>query len=115
MDVLGLLIYLAIIAVSIAAMWVMFTKAGEPGWAAIIPIYNVIVMLKIVGKPVWWIVLLLIPIVSFVIWIILALALARVFGKGGGFGVGLIFLPFIFIPILAFGAAQYVGPEAAAA
>lgn len=89
------------------ALWMVFSKASEPGWAAIVPIYNVIVLLKVAGKPWWWIVLLLIPIVNLILGIIIAIDLARNFGKGGGFAVGLIFLPFIFYPILGFGSARY--------
>lgn len=105
------LIYLAIIAVALAGMWKVFVKAGQPGWAAIIPIYNVIVLLQIVGKPIWWIVLCLIPIVQIFVMILLAVELAKVFGKGIGFAVGLILLPFIFYPILGFGSAQYQGAD----
>ena len=97
----------------IASLWKVFTKAGEPGWAAIIPIYNTIVMLKIVGRPLWWLVLMLIPLVSLVIGIIVCIDLAKSFGKGAGFGIGIILLGFIFVPILAFGDARYVGPAAA--
>ena len=112
--------YIFVIAVSvimIAAMWKVFTKAGKPGWAAIIPIYNIIVLLSIAGKPTWWIVLFLIPIVSFVILILTYVGLANRFGKGGGFAVGLVLLSPIFIPILGFGSAQYQGalPARAAA
>lgn len=99
----------------IIVMWKIFTKAGQPGWAAIIPIYNVIVMLQIAGKPIWWFILMLIPVVNIVIGIIVIIALAKSFGKGGGFAAGLILLGFIFYPILAFGSAQYVGPEGAPA
>jgi hypothetical protein len=113
MEFVGILIYLAIIVFLIVAMWKIFTKAGQPGWASIIPIYNLIVLLKIVGKPAWWFLLLLIPLVNFIIMIILSLRLAAVFGKSGGFGVGLILLPFIFYPILGFGSAQYQGANAA--
>jgi uncharacterized membrane protein YoaK (UPF0700 family) len=88
-------------------MWKLFVKAGEPGWASIIPIYNAIVMLKIAGKPLWWFLLYLIPIVNIVIAIIVTVALAKNFGKDVGFAVGLILLPIIFYPILAFGSAQY--------
>jgi hypothetical protein len=98
--------------VMIAAMWKVFTKAGKPGWAAIIPIYNMIVLLQIAGKPVWWIVLFLIPIVNFVMIILTYVGLANKFGKGGGFAVGLIFLGIIFFPILGFGGAQYQGAVA---
>src|SRR6185436_8158519 len=74
--------------VMIAAMWKVFTKAGKPGWAAIIPIYNCIVLLNIAGKPTWWIILFLIPIVSFIMSILMFVGLAERFGKGGGFAVG---------------------------
>ena len=76
----------------IAAWWKIFSKAGQPGWAAIIPIYNWIVWCKIVGRPWWWILLLLIPFVNLIILIILMIDLAKRFGKGVGFGIGLIFL-----------------------
>ena len=103
------IIYAAVIVLVIAGLWKTFTKAGEPGWAAIIPIYNYIVLLKIIGRPIWWIILLLIPFVNFVVLIIMMIDLAKAFGKGTGFGIGLVFLSFIFIPILGFGDAQYQG------
>ena len=84
----------------------VFDKAGEPGWAAIVPIYNFIVMLRIAGKPGWWILLMLIPGVNLIIMIIAMIALAARFGKGTGFGLGLAFLPPIFLPMLAWGDAQ---------
>jgi hypothetical protein len=108
-----MIIYLAIIVLMIASMWKVFVKAGKPGWAAIVPIYNIIVLLQIVGRPTWWIILFLIPIVSIVIMIMVMIDFAKSFGKGGGFAAGLILLGFIFLPILAFGDAQYVGPAAA--
>jgi hypothetical protein len=109
---LFLLIYLVFIVFEIAAAWIMYTKAGQPGWAVIIPFYNFYVLLKIVGRPGWWLILYFIPIVDLIILIIVALDLAKSFGKGSGFGVGLIFLSFIFVPILAFGSSRYVGPAA---
>lgn len=93
----------------------MFEKAGEAGWKSIIPIYNIIILLKIVGREWWWIVLMLIPIVGFVIWIIVALDLAKVFGRGTGFAIGLIFLTPIFALILGFGSDTYEGTPATAA
>jgi len=105
-----IVLYLAIFVLMIASMWVVFTKAGQPGWAAIVPIYNIIVLLNIVGKPWWWLLLMLIPIVNIVIAIIVYHNLSLSFGKGAGFTVGLIFLAIIFLPILAFGDAKYVGP-----
>lgn len=107
------IIYVALIIFMIASMWRVYTKAGQPGWAAIIPIYNLYIMIKIAGKPGWWLLLFLIPFVNIVIEIIVIVGLAENFGKGGGFAVGLIFLPFIFFPMLAFGSAEYIGQTAA--
>lgn len=92
----------------IAGMWKVFTKAGEPGWACIIPIYNLIVLLKIAGRPAWWFLLMLIPFVNFIILIIVSIDVAKNFGQGTGFGIGLAFLGFIFYPILGFGSARYM-------
>jgi len=107
--IIGLLIALLLIV----AMWKVFTKAGQPGWASIIPIYNLYVWCKIVGRPGWWIILMLIPFVNFIIGIILCIDMAKSFGKGVGFGIGLALLGIIFVPILGFGSAQYQGPSAA--
>ncbi len=96
----------------IAAMWRIFTKAGRPGWVALIPIYNTIVLLEIVGRPWWWLLLMLIPFVNFVVAFIIYNDLAKSFGKGIGFMLGLVFLSFIFFPILGFGNARYLGPAA---
>ena len=104
--------YVAIIVFYLASMWKIFTKAGKPGWAAIIPIYNTLVQLEILGRPWWWLLLMFIPVVNFVIAITIIFDLAKVFGKSTGFGFGLLFLSFIFIPILAFSSAKYVGPTA---
>jgi len=107
--IIGLLIALLIIV----AMWKVFTKAGQPGWASIIPIYNLYVWCKIVGRPWWWILLMLIPFVNFIVAIILCIDMAKSFGKGAGFGIGLALLGIIFWPILGFGSAQYQGPAVA--
>ena len=109
--IVGLLIALFLIV----AMWKVFTKAGQPGWACIIPIYNLYVWCKIVGRPWWWILLMLIPFVNFIIAIILGIDIAKSFGKGAGFGIGLALLGIIFLPILGFGSAQYQGPAVTAA
>jgi hypothetical protein len=106
------IVYIAIIVFEIAALWQVFVKAGRPGWAAIIPIYNYYVILKVVGRPGWWLILYFIPFVNLIVWIIVAIDMAKSFAKSTGFAVGLIFLPFIFIPILGFGAAAYAGPAA---
>jgi hypothetical protein len=104
-----LLIMIPVTVIVIVGMWKVFTKAGKPGWASIVPIYNMIVLLEIAGKPLWWFVLLLIPGVNIVIIILVMIDLAKNFGKGAGFGLGLAFLGFIFFPILGFGDARYMG------
>lgn len=103
-------VYFAIILLIIISMWKIFTKAGKPGWAAIIPIYNIIVLLEIVGKPVWWIILLLIPFVNFFVMLYVAHLLSKSFGKDIVMTILLIILPFVGYPMLAFGDARYVGP-----
>jgi len=110
---IGGILYLAIIVLVIAGFWKVFTKAGKPGWAVIIPIYNIIVLLEITGKPIWWFLLLLLPIVNIVIIIMVYHALSLSFGKGAGFTFGLFLLGFIFIPILGFGDATYTPPQSA--
>ncbi len=95
--------------VMIIALWRIFEKAKEPGWASLIPIYNTIVLLKICGRPWWWIFLLFIPIVNFVLMIVIFADLAKVFGKDTGFAIGLILLTPIFLLILAFDNSQYIG------
>jgi hypothetical protein len=104
-----LLIMIPVMVIVIVGMWKVFTKAGQPGWASIVPIYNMIVLLEIAGKPLWWFVLMLIPFVNIVIFIIVMIDVAKNFGKGAGFGVGLALLGFIFFPILGFGDARYMG------
>jgi Family of unknown function (DUF5684) len=114
-SIFGLIIPLAIIVLMIASLWRVFTKAGQPGWAAIIPIYNAYVLCKIGGKPGWWVILLIIPVVNLVISLLVSLGVAQNFGKGAGFGIGLWLLSIIFYPILAFGDASYGGSPAPAA
>lgn len=109
----ALVVPLLVAVVMIAAMWKVYSKAGQPGWAAIVPIYNIIVLLKVAGRPTWWLVLFLIPLVNVVAIIIVTMDIAKSFGKSTGFGIGMLFLSFIFYPILAFGDARYVGPAAA--
>ena len=108
MGMFGVLAYIGVIVLVIVSIWKIFEKAGKPGWAAIIPIYNMIVLLEIVKKPIWWIVLMLIPLVNIVVAIIVYVELAKAFGKSAGFGIGMIFLSFIFLPLLAFGDDQYL-------
>lgn len=108
-----IIIELLIALLVIVAMWKLFTKAGRPGWAAIIPIYNMYVWCKIVGRPGWWVILMFIPFVNIIIGIIVCIDMAKSFGKGVGFGIGIALLGIIFLPILGFGSAQYQGPSAA--
>jgi Family of unknown function (DUF5684) len=105
-----IVIILAVVVFLIAAMWKIFEKAGQPGWAAIVPIYNLYVLLKIVGKPGWWIILFLIPIVNYVFIIWTYNMLSKSFGKDEAFTAGLVLLGIVFFPILGFGAARYLGP-----
>ena len=109
------LIWFAVVAVLIASLWKIYTKAGQPGWAGIVPIYNIIVLLNIVGRPIWWIVLFCVPFVNFIAFIIIAIDLAKSFGKDIGFAIGMVLLSFIFFPMLAFGDARYLGPSAVGA
>lgn len=109
------LFFFAFAAFMIACQWKVFTKAGEPGWASIVPIYGFLVFLKIIGKPWWWLLLLIIPFVNFVgIFIVMiggTHALSKSFGKDVAFTLGLIFLSPVFYAILAFDKSiVYVGP-----
>lgn len=114
---LGMAALLPIFAVGLAfalfilvAMWKVYTKAGQEGWKAIIPIYNTYILLKIVGKPGWWLLLYFIPFVNIIYMIWTYNMLSKSFGKGEGFTAGLLFLGIIFFPILGFGSAMYQGP-----
>jgi hypothetical protein len=112
--IVGLLILaieLGIFAVMIAGMWKLFVKAGQPGWAAIVPIYNTYVMTQIVGRPIMWFIFTFIPCLNIVAAIMIMIDLAKSFGKDTGYAIGMILLPFIFIPMLGFGDAQYSGPS----
>jgi hypothetical protein len=111
-PVLPFIIAIAIAVVGLVAMWKVFTKAGKPGWAVLVPVYNLIVMLEIAGKPLWWIILFFVPVANVVVAFLTYLGVAHRFGKGTGFGIGLVLLPLIFFPILAFGDARYLGAEA---
>lgn len=108
-STLGIIIALVVAVIEIASFWVLYSKADQPGWAAIIPIYNIWVWLKVIDRPWWWLILLFIPFVNIIVIIAMYLDLAKSFGKGMGFGCGLIILPIIFLPLLAFGGAQYTG------
>lgn len=104
------IIWLAVIIIMFAANWKIYEKAGQKGWASLILVYNTIVLLDIVGKPVWWIFLFLIPGVNIIFAIWVTNLLSKSFGKDEAFTVGLILLSFVFYPILGFGSAKYIGP-----
>jgi hypothetical protein len=105
--IVGFILVIALCVLVVISGWRIYQKAGKPGWASLIPFYNMTTLLQMVNKPLWWVVLLLVPVLNIIIYLILAVRLAHVFGKGRWFGVGLLFLPFIFGPVLAFGKAEY--------
>ncbi len=114
------IILIAILLLYIVSVWKIFTKAGKPGWACLIPIYNFIVFLEVVGRPIWWIILMLIPFVNIIIILILCLDLAKSFGKSAAFGVFMfLFTIFLGLPIfqviIGLGSSTYQGPSAAQA
>ncbi len=109
------IVYIALVVLMIVALWMVFTKAGKPGWAAIIPFYNIWVAWEVAGKPGWWMIFCIIPFVNIVFWIILCALLPPRYGKGVGTVIGLIFLPFIFLPIMGFDSSKYIPPAAPAA
>jgi hypothetical protein len=105
--VVAVVLYVAVAVIVIASMWRLFNKSGQKGWTAIVPILNTLVLLKVVHKELWWIILLFIPCVNIVVLVIVYFGLAEAFGKGAGWGIGILLLPFIFMPALAFGSSQY--------
>jgi hypothetical protein len=110
-----LLFWLAIVVVIIVGMWKVFEKAGQPGWAAIVPIYNIYVLTQIAGRPAWWIVLFLIPIVNFVAALIISMDIAKAFGQSAAWGIVLLFIfGVIGYLMLGFGNYRYTKPAMAA-
>jgi len=105
------LIALLIAVFMIVSMWKIYAKAGQPGWGCLVPFYNIVLMLRIAGKPGWWLIFFFIPVINLVVQIVMLIDVARNFGRGGWFAAGLIFLPIVFFPILAFGDSKYVGKE----
>jgi len=101
------LVSIALAVFFIASGWIVFAKAGDPGWAILVPFYNAYVMIRIAGLPWWCFLLLFVPLANVIVAVIVPFGIAKHFGKGVGFGFGLLFLGFIFYPILAFGSAQY--------
>lgn len=103
MELLGLFFYLAVIVFSIVVLWIVYGKAGKPGWGCIVPIYNIMLLCDIAGKSRWWTVLFFVPLVNIVVDLLLCLGVAKNFRETGAFGVGLWLMPPIFFAILAFG------------
>lgn len=113
MEAIISLIPLLLVLVMIVAWWKVFEKAGQPGWAAFVPIYNIFVFLEIVGRPAWWIILMFIPLVNAIVLFVIAMDMAECFGQSRAWGFFMLGLfGFIGYPLLAFGDAQYSGPHA---
>jgi len=93
---------------TLAGLWKLFDKAGKPAWASIVPIYNMLVIDEIIGRPQWWILLYFVAVGGF----ILPFDIAKSYGKDTTYALGLLFLPFVFYPMLGFGDAKYMGPMA---
>ena len=109
------LIGLVVALVGIVGLWRVFAKASRPGWGAIIPIYNVYLLVKVAGRPGWWVLLYLVPVVNIVIHAIVAMDVARNFGKSKVFGiVGLWLFSVIGFVILGFSDARYAGERGVA-
>jgi len=106
-GVILVLVYLAVIVLTIAGLWAVFAKAGQPGWAAIVPIYNSYVLVLIAEKPIWWFIMFFIPCVGIVFYVLALIEVCKRFDKGAGYAIGMLLLPFIFFPMLGFGSAQY--------
>ncbi len=107
MQNMWVVLYCVIGVVVIASLWKVFQKAGQPGWSAIVPIYNAYVWLKIAEKPAWWLVLMFVPGVNIICSVMVSMAISERFGRSTGFGVGLALLGFLFYPALAFGPSCY--------
>lgn len=105
--ILFVLVILALIVITVIAKWKIFQKEGIPGWAALVPYYDTVRILEMNKQPLWWSFMMLIPIVNIFFGVKMFRRWAAVFGKGAWFTVGMIFLPFIFWPILGFGKAEY--------
>lgn len=108
---LFLLVVIAVILFYLVALWRLFSKAGVPGWGAIIPIYNIYLWCKIAGRPGWWVLLFIVPVVNVIVHLIVSLDVAKSFARSSAFGGGLWLLGFIFVPILGYGSSRYVGPS----
>ncbi len=118
---LVVVIWIIVYVLFALGMYGSFQKAGQPGWAAFVPIYNFIIMLKVAGRPAswaWFLLLAVVPFVGGIVLLVIAIIvlndISRSFGHGGGFTVGLVLLGPIFWYILWLGPSQYRGPAALA-
>lgn len=110
----GMLVFMGVVMlIAIISSWKIYTKAGKPGWTCLVPFYNAWVMMEIIGFPGFYFLGMMVPVVGMFFALYCQFRLAKVFGKDVLYTVGLIFLPFIFYPLLAFGGDEYLGPEAA--
>lgn len=98
-----------ILLLTLIGQWKTFSKARQPGWACLVPIYNIIVMLKMTSMSISRLFFYLIPGLNIYMIFILPIKVAKSFNKSAGYGMGLLFLPFIYYPILGFGKAEYMG------
>lgn len=102
------LIVLVVTVILLVAMWKIFVKAGKPGWAALIPIYNIVVLMEVCGRPGWWVIWYFVPIAQIVVMVLVSLDLAKKFGKSVAFAIfGLILFPIVGYPMLGFGKSEY--------
>lgn len=105
---LGMLLFNLLVVVGVlVGMWKVFVKANKPGWAALVPIYNLFVLAEVGGKPSWWAILLFVPLVNLIVFVVICMGVAKNFGKNELYGIGLALLGFIFFPLLGFGNARY--------
>jgi hypothetical protein len=109
-GILVTVVWLAVLVAVVAGTWKAFEKAGEPGWGAIVPVYNLYLMIKIGGNDWWWLLLLFVPVINFLVILKISVDVAKAFGQGLGFGLGLGLLSFVFWPLLGFGDYEYRGP-----
>jgi hypothetical protein len=107
MYIIVFVVSAAVLVFYLGAYWKIYEKAGLNGWAAIVPFYNLWTYCRAAGRPGWWMFLLLVPIVNIVVWCVIQLDLARSFARSVGFGVGLIFLSVVFVPVLGYGPAVH--------
>ena len=104
---LGMLLFNLLVVVGVlVGMWKVFVKANKPGWAALVPIYNLFVLAEVGGKPSWWAILLFVPLVNLIVFVVICMGVAKNFGKNELYGIGLALLGFIFFPLLGFGNAR---------